>query len=105
MRAVRALATPLLCDATRVPDPERAGAIVKKTSIARILLGLLSLIVLCVLVSADTRGPAPQFTVQTLDGETFTNASIRGRVTLLDFWATWCPVCRSGPGRRGRYRT
>ena len=67
----------------------------KKTSIARILLGLLSLIVLCALVSADTRGPAPQFTVQTLDGETFTNASIRGRVTLLDFWATWCPVCRS----------
>ena len=66
----------------------------KKTSITRILLGLLTLIVLCALVRADTRGPAPQFTVQTLDGETFTNASIRGRVTLLDFWATWCPVCR-----------
>ncbi len=60
----------------------------------RILHGLLTLMVLCALVSADTRGPAPQFTAQTLDGETFSNASLSGRVTLLQFWATWCPVCK-----------
>jgi thiol-disulfide isomerase/thioredoxin len=43
---------------------------------------------------ADTQGPAPQFTAQTLDGDTFNNASLRGRVTLLQFWATQCPDCR-----------
>jgi len=52
------------------------------------------LIVLCAPVTADTQGPAPQFAVQTLGGETFTNTSLSGRVTLLQFWATWCPYCR-----------
>jgi thiol-disulfide isomerase/thioredoxin len=52
------------------------------------------LTVLCAFVRADTRGPAPQFTAQTLDGETFTNAPLSGTVTLLQFWVTWCPCCR-----------
>ena len=67
----------------------------KCSSTNRVLHGLLTLVVLCALARADTGGPAPQFTAQTLDGETFTNASLSGRVTLLQFWATWCPVCRS----------
>jgi thiol-disulfide isomerase/thioredoxin len=68
---------------------------VKSSSTSRVLHGLLALMVLCALARADTGGPAPQFTAQTLDGETFTNASLSGRVTLLQFWATWCPVCRN----------
>ena len=48
-------------------------------------------LVLCALVFADTR--APQFTAKTLDGQTFTNASLSGNVVLLQFWTTWCPVC------------
>ena len=51
--------------------------------------------VFCALVRADTQGPAPQFTAQTLDGETYNNASLRGRVVLLQFWATACPDCRN----------
>ncbi len=66
----------------------------KRTSIRLTLHGLLTLTVLCAFARADTRGPAPEFTAQTLDGETITNASLRGRVTLLQFWATWCPYCR-----------
>jgi thiol-disulfide isomerase/thioredoxin len=38
---------------------------------------------------------APQFTAKTLKGENFTNGSFRGQVALLQFWATWCPHCRS----------
>jgi thiol-disulfide isomerase/thioredoxin len=75
-------------------NAEAKVGIVKSSSMNRILHGLLTLMVLCVLVRADTRGPAPQFTAQTLDGETFSNASLSGRVTLLQFWTTWCPVCR-----------
>ncbi len=67
--------------------------IVNSTRINRIFYCLLTLMLYCALGAADTRGPAPQFTAQTLDGETFTNASLIGRVTLLQFWTTWCPVC------------
>ncbi len=48
-------------------------------------------VVLCGFAFADT--PAPQFTAKTLDGQTFTNASLNGNVVLLQFWTTWCPVC------------
>lgn len=38
--------------------------------------------------------PAPDFRVEMFDGTTFTLGSLRGRVVLLSFWATWCPPCR-----------
>ncbi len=38
--------------------------------------------------------PAPDFTVPTLDGGTFTLSANRGHVVVLDFWATWCETCR-----------
>ncbi len=37
--------------------------------------------------------PAPDFTARTVDGEEFTLKSLRGKVILLDFWATWCARC------------
>src|SRR6267154_6587045 len=37
--------------------------------------------------------PAPNFNATTTAGEKFNNASIKGKVVLLEFWTTWCKYC------------
>ena len=37
---------------------------------------------------------APPYTAVTLEGDTVTLESLRGRTVLLNLWATWCAPCR-----------
>ena len=38
---------------------------------------------------------APDFTLENMQGEKVSLEQFRGKVVILNFWATWCPPCRN----------